>query len=128
MKRLGSAPTASRQLLDQPPRVGLVVDRELARVAEPRRLDPQHPRARGVEGQHPHAARPAAEQQLDALAHLLRRLVGERDREQLVGPRLAAVDQVGDPVRQHARLAAAGAGEDQQRPVAVRDGLPLGAG
>ena len=30
------------------------------------------------------------------------------------------------PVREHARLARAGAGEDQQRPLAVRDGLALG--
>ena len=29
-------------------------------------------------------------------------------------------------MRQHARLAAARAGEDQQRPLAVRDGLALG--
>ena len=40
--------------LDEPARVGLVVDRELARVAEPRRLGAQDPRARGVEGHHPH--------------------------------------------------------------------------
>ena len=43
--------------LDQAPRVGLVVDRELARVAQARRLGAQHARARGVEGHDPHAAR-----------------------------------------------------------------------
>ena len=42
------------------------------------------------------------------------------------GRGLAAVDQVRDPVGQHARLARAGAGEDQQRPLAVQDGLALG--
>ena len=67
-----------------------------------------------------------AEQPFDALAHLARGLVGERDREDLPGLRLVGVDQEGDAVREHARLAAAGAGEDQQRPLAVRDGLALG--
>ena len=43
-----------------------------------------------------------------------------------LGLRLVGVDQEGDPVGQHARLAAAGAGEDQQRPLAVRDRLALG--
>jgi len=89
------------------------------------RVGAQHPRAGSMESQHPHAARAAAQQQLDALAHLLGRLVRERDREQLVRPRLAAVDQVGDPVGEHAGLATAGAGEDQQRAVNVRDGLAL---
>ncbi len=108
--------------LHQPPRVGLVVDRELARVAEPRRLGAQHPRAGRVERHHPHSARGAAEEQLDPLAHLLRGLVRERDREDLVRPRAAAVDQVREAVREDARLARAGAGEDEQRALAVRDG------
>ncbi len=112
--------------LDEPPRVGLVVDRELARVAEPVRLGAQHPRAGGVEGHDPHRARAAAEQQLDALAHLLRRLVRERDREDLVRARHPGALEEGDPMRQHARLARARAGEDQQRALAVRDGLALG--
>ena len=111
--------------LDQPPRVGLVVDRELARVAQPVRLGAQHPRAGGVERHHPHRARAAAEQQLDALAHLLRGLVRERDREDLVRARHPRALEERDPVRQHARLAGARAGEDQQRPLAVRDRLAL---
>ena len=36
--------------------------------------------------------------------------------------------QMGDAVRDHARLAAAGAGQDQQRAIDVRDGLALGGG
>ena len=112
--------------LGQPARVGLVVDRELARVAEPLGLGAQDPRAGRVEGHQPHAARAVAEQPLDALAHLLGGLVRERDREDLARLRLVGVDQERDPVGQHARLAAARAGEDQQRPLAVRDGLALG--
>ena len=102
--------------LHEPARVGLVVDRELARVAEPVRIGAQHPRAGGVERHQPHRPRARADEQLDALAHLLRGLVRERDREDLARARLAGREQVGDPVRQHARLARAGAGEDQQRP------------
>ena len=111
--------------LGQAAGVGLVVDREVARVAQARRLGAQDPRAGGVERHHPHRARGVAEQQLDALAHLLCGLVRERDREDLAGSRLAGVDEVGDPVREHPRLARSGAGEHEQRTFAVRDGLPL---
>ena len=41
-------------------------------------------------------------------------------------PRAARSGPGSDAVGQHARLARAGAGEDQQRPLAVRDGLALG--
>jgi len=67
-----------------------------------------------------------AEQERDALAHLLSGLVGERDGQDLAGPRALGVDQPGDPVGQHAGLARARAREDQQRPARVRDGLALG--
>ena len=39
---------------------------------------------------------------------------------------LVGVDQERDPVGQHARLAAAGPRQDQQRPLPVRDRLALG--
>ena len=113
-------------LLDQPPLVGRVVDRELARVAEPVRVRAQHARAGGVERHHPHRARRAADEQLDPVAHLLRRLVRERDGEDLVRPCLARAQQVGDPVGEHARLARAGAGQDEQGPGARGHGLALG--
>ena len=64
-------------------RVGLVVDREARPVAEQRRLAAQDPRARGVEGRHPHAVADRADELGDPLAHLARGLVGERDREDL---------------------------------------------
>ncbi len=111
--------------LDEPAGVGSVVDREMARVAEPWRLGAQDPRAGGVERHHPHAARRVPEQPLGALAHLARGLVRERDREDLAAAGASAVDEVGDPVRQDARLAGAGAGEHEQRPVAVQDGGAL---
>ena len=96
------------------------------RVAEPLGVDAQHPRAGGVEGRHPHRPHRAADQLADPLAHLGRRFVGEGDREDLAGPGVAGGEQVGDPVGQDAGLARAGAGEDQQRPLAVFDRLALG--
>ena len=112
--------------LDQAALVGGVVDRELARVAELVGVRAQHPGAGGVEGHDPHRAGGAADEQLDALAHLGRGLVGEGDREDLAGARLARAHQVGDAVREHARLARSGAREDQQRAFAVGHGVALG--
>jgi hypothetical protein len=113
--------------LDEPPRVGLVVDRELARVAQTRGLGAQDAGAGRVESHDPHAPMDAPEQQLDALAHLLRGLVRERDGQDLAGPRDVRLHEPGDSVGEHAGLAGAGAGEHQQRPVTVHDGLALGS-
>ena len=66
-----------------------------------------------------------ADEVLHALAHLARGLVGERDREDLARPRLSVAQQARDAARQHARLARAGAGDDEQRRTAVGDGLAL---
>ena len=66
------------------------------------------------------------EQQLDALAHLLRGLVGEGDGQQLAGARAPGLHEPGDAMGEHARLARAGAGQDQQRAVAVGHGGALG--
>ena len=85
----------------------------------------QHPGAGRVERHHPHRAGGAADEQLDPLAHLLRGLVGEGDRQDLVGARLPGAEQVRDPVGEHAGLARAGAGQDQQRPLSVRDRVAL---
>ena len=67
-----------------------------------------------------------AEQQLDALAHLLRGLVGEGDGQQLAGARAPGLHEPGDAMGEHARLARAGAGEDEQRAFAVGHGGALG--
>ena len=104
--------------------VGLVVDRELAGVAEAVGVGPQDPHARRVERAHPHRAGDRADERGDALAHLLGRLVGERDGEDPRGVH-ALVHEVGDAVREHPRLARPGAGDDEQRPAAVDDGVEL---
>ncbi len=71
--------------LDEPHLVLAVVDRERRAVAESFGLSPQHPPAGGVEREDPDRARGLAEHPLETLAHLARRLVRERDREDLVG-------------------------------------------
>ena len=67
----------------------------------------------------------AAAASADAVPHLLGGLVRERDGEHLVGARQALLDGVRDAVRDDARLAGAGAGEDEHRAVGVHDGLAL---
>ena len=62
-----------------------------------------------------------------AALHLVGRLVGEREGQDLRRPD-AAFEQVGDAMRDDARLAAARPGQHQQRPVAVRHGLALRLG
>ncbi len=62
--------------------IGLVVDGERRAHAEARRLPAEDPAAGGVERHHPHRAHDAPEQPLEPGAHLVRRLVRERDREQ----------------------------------------------
>ena len=61
----------------------------------------------------------------DPRLHLAGSLVGKSDRSDVL--RLVAVllDQVRDLMRNHARLAAAGAGQHQQRTVEVRNGFAL---
>ena len=62
----------------------------------------------------------------EPLAHLARRLVRERDREDLVRLHALRREQVRDAVREDARLAGAGAGDHEQRPFGREDGLALG--
>jgi hypothetical protein len=50
-----------------------------------------------------------------------RRLVRERDRQDLPRPNALDADQIGDSMRQDASLAAAGAGQNENRSVRRRD-------
>ena len=117
-----------RDHLDEAARVGVVVDGEGRAVAEPVGVRAQDAQAGGVEGRDPHLLGRRADQVGDAGAHLARRLVGERDGEDAPRRCVARGQKVGDAPRQHARLARAGPGDDQERstPVlhrgALRDG------
>ena len=72
------------------------------------RLAPQQPGAQRVERRDPHLPAVDAEQRLDARPHLLGGLVGERDGEDAIGIGEPFADQVGDAMRDDARLAGAG--------------------
>ncbi len=92
-----------------------VVDGEARVDADGRSVAPQHARAQRMEGAHGHFARALPDERQDACAHLCRGLVGERHGQDLPRLDVPDTDQVGDAVREDARLARAGAGEDQQR-------------
>ena len=62
----------------------------------------------------------------DALLHLARGLVGERDREDLERRHVELADQVGEPVGEHPGLARTRARDHEHRPGRQRDGLVLG--
>ena len=112
-------------LLDDGDLVGRVVDHEVARESDLRRLAAQEPRAERMEGRQPHALRVLANESFDPLAHLAGSLVGEGDGQHLVRFRVPVADQVRDPVRDDARLSRACAGQNEQRPRAVQHGFAL---
>ena len=104
--------------------VGLVVDRELSWVAEQVGVGSQDAHAGRVEGGDPHRLGDGADELGDATAHLVGGFVGERDGEDR-RRRDALVDEVGDAVGEHPRLARSGAGDHQQRPTAMDDSVEL---
>jgi hypothetical protein len=105
--------------------VVLVVDQE-ARVEPGRaRLAPQQPHAEAVEGGHRGPQRPPAQQPLGARAHLLGRLVGERDGQDRVGGDAPVEHQVGDAMGDDAGLAATRPRQDQHWPKGGDDRLAL---
>ena len=88
-------------------------------------VDAQQPVRQAVERADPEVPRRHAEQRLDAVAHLGRGLVRERHGEHVLRRHAADADHPRDPVHEHARLAAAGAGQHERRAVGRRDGLAL---
>ncbi|KAG1444307.1 hypothetical protein G6F57_017854 [Rhizopus arrhizus] len=68
----------------------------------------------------------AVHQGLHALVHLARGLVGEGQRHHVAAHVAALAQQVSDLLRDHARLAAAGAGQHEARAVQVKHRLFLG--
>jgi len=111
--------------LDRARLVVCVVDRETRIDADRGAVAAQHARAERVERAHGDVARLFADEGEDARAHLGRGLVRERDREDL--PRLDApdTDEIRDSMGEHPRLAAARAGQDQQRTLGRGHGAGL---
>ena len=113
------------RVLDDGLAVTRVVDDEVALV-ELRRLDlaTQKARAERMERAEPDVFRGIADHTVDAVAHLRRGLVRERDGKNAVR-RDAMRQKVRDAARQHFRLARARARHDEQRPLHVLDSLFL---
>ena len=108
-------------------RIIVIIDGEALGKAQALAVGAQDAHAHAVEGAHPHAAGGGAHEAAEALAHLGGGLVGERDGQDL--PRLDAqvFEHMGDAIREHARLAAAGAREDEQRSFGAEHRFALGA-
>jgi hypothetical protein len=105
--------------------VGLVVDRERRAIAQATTVAAQHADAGGMEGGDPHLSGDRADERGHPALHLVGRLVGERDGQDLEGRDALLLDQVRHPVGQHPRLAGAGARHEQQGAAGVGDRLPL---
>ena len=101
-------------MLDERHLIGGVVDDEVTRQPDLRRLAPEESRTEGVKGREPHPPGVFADQRLDPLAHLPCRLVGEGHRKDVVRLGVPVANEIGDPIGDDARLAGAGAGEDQE--------------
>ena len=114
---LGIEVDVAADVVDETRGVGLVVDRERRPVAEQAGFAAQDARARGVEGRDPHAVRDGTDELGDALLHLARGLVRERDREDLEWRHAAFRDQVRDPVGEEAGLARPCARDHEHRTV-----------
>ena len=82
--------------------------------------------ADGVKGADGQPARLLAQQELEALLHLSRGLVGKGDRHDLPGRHLVLAHQVGHAVGQYACLAAPRAGQHQHGPFDGLHRLALG--
>ena len=70
---------------------------------------------------------PIGHELVDARLHLGGGLVGKREGEDLLRPRLPLLDQVGDPPGYDRRLPRPCPGDDQQRARVMGNGLTLGA-
>ena len=88
-------------------------------------VTPQNANPDRMKRPHPDRARGQVEEVLHPAAHLARGLIGKGDGEDLARLGATLLDQPGDAVGEHTRLATAGAGKDQQRPIVGGHGRPL---
>ena len=102
-----------------------VVDGKGGLIAQIFDVAAQDSHAHGVEGGDPDALGAKADQLVDALPHLSRRLIGESDGKNVPGIDPALVHEIGDPVRDHSGLAAPGSRQDQNRAFGPFYGLRL---
>jgi hypothetical protein len=115
-----------RQILDDRRTVVGVEHRESATQAELVVFDLQQLQSERMKrADHEFVGAGALQQPRRAFAHLACGLVGKRDRRNLARRQVLVAHQVGDLLGDHARLAGSGAGQDEQRTVAVFDGCAL---
>jgi len=109
----------------EPHLVVVVVYHEPVIDADVIAVSPEDAGAYRVERAHGQLSHRVAQQGVEALLHLPRRLVGECDRHYVVRAHPPGLDQVSHSMGDDPRLAAAGAGEDQERPLYGFHRFPL---
>ena len=114
------------QLLDQADLVVDIEDGEIGAETDELGVVAEDAGADRVEGAEPgHRLDAGADELADALLHLAGGLVGEGHREDFAAPGLLGREDVGDAGGEDARLAGAGAGEDQHRALGREHGFGL---
>ncbi len=106
-----------RDLLHQAQLVVSVEDGEIGLETHHLGMPTQEAGGDRMEGAEPEPLGALADHALELLAHLRRGLVGEGHRQELARPGAAQREDVRQPRRQHPRLARAGAGQHQHRPI-----------
>src|SRR5438445_457173 len=97
----------------------LVEDRKIAWQTQPRRLAAKKSDAKGMKSADPRIAGArigAFEQHPNAFAHLTGGLIRKGDRENRAAPN-TLLDEISDAMGDHARLAGAGASQNEDRPI-----------
>ena len=114
-------------LLDDAAGIGLVVDREILRIAEPLGVLPQEADENGMKGAHLDPAGLAlAHQRGHALLHLIGSFLGEGQGQHLARPAFP-LQNMRDAARQHARLPGTGPRNDERRALRTKNSLFLSA-
>ena len=124
--------TADRRFVDAAGEVGKnaeavtgVENRKPWLVTQNLRFFAQDTHAQRMEGGYGEAGRFLLEQRADALLHFACGLVGEGDRGDGRRIQAAVVDEIGDLLRDHPRLARTGTGQHQQGAIKIADGFAL---
>ena len=113
------------QLPQQPNLVVRIEDREVGFQPDQFRVTAQNADPQRMERAEPKPFGRGADEGRDAVAHLVRRPVGEGHRQNLIGPGTPGVEQLRQAGRQHPRLAGPRACQHQYRTVERIHGLAL---
>ncbi len=110
-----------QKLLQQPDLVVGIEDGEIGLEADDLGMAAQQSGGQRMEGAEPPALHRPVDEGGDAVLHLARRLVGEGDAEKFARPRPARHQDMRQARGQHPRLAGAGTGQHQHRPLGRLD-------